>query len=83
MSTAEPSPLPTGSSQGLPPGIWYSTAELARILGVDPSTLRRWRTAHPRQGPPYVPLAGRVVLCSATDVEQWIAQRRISPERGA
>jgi len=24
---------------------WYSTEELAELLGIDPSSLRRWRTA--------------------------------------
>ena len=33
-------------------GGWFTTEELAGMLGVDPSTLRRWRTAQPRQGPP-------------------------------
>ena len=28
-------------------GGWFTTKELARMLGVDPSTLRRWRTARP------------------------------------
>ncbi|MFD4829120.1 helix-turn-helix transcriptional regulator [Streptomyces uncialis] len=60
-------------------GTWYSTGEFARLLRVDPSTLRRWRTAHPRQGPPYVPVSGRVVLYSAHDVETWIAERRALP----
>jgi uncharacterized protein YjcR len=29
-------------------GGWFTTEELAEMLGVDPSTLRRWRTARPR-----------------------------------
>ena len=28
-------------------GCWFTTEELAAMLGVDPSTLRRWRTARP------------------------------------
>ncbi|MEU0687356.1 helix-turn-helix domain-containing protein [Streptomyces uncialis] len=60
-------------------GTWYSTGELACLLRVDPSTLRRWRTSHPRQGPPYVPVSGRVVLYSARDVETWLAERRVTP----
>lgn len=35
-------------------GGWFTTEELARMLGVDSSTLRRWRTARPRQGPPFI-----------------------------
>ena len=30
---------------------WYTTDEVAELLGVDSSTLRRWRTATPLQGP--------------------------------
>ena len=36
------------------PGQRLVEEELAGMLGVDPSTLRRWRTARPRQGPPFV-----------------------------
>ncbi|WP_405983824.1 helix-turn-helix domain-containing protein [Streptomyces sp. NBC_00872] len=74
-----PEATTTAEPAALLPGPWYSTEELARILHVDPSTLRRWRTAHPRQGPPYVRVSKRVVLYSARDVEHWIAQRRVSP----
>ena len=38
---------------------WYSTEELAELLGIDPSSLRRWRTAQPLQGPPFVRLSAR------------------------
>ncbi|WP_405640249.1 helix-turn-helix domain-containing protein [Streptomyces uncialis] len=74
---------PSGTSPGTKPdgplsGAWYSTGELARFLRVDPSTLRRWRTAHPLQGPPYVPVGGRVVLYSARDVETWLAEHRVT-----
>ncbi|ANW17200.1 helix-turn-helix domain-containing protein [Streptomyces clavuligerus] len=65
------------------PGGWYTTEELAALLRVDPSTLRRWRTARPPQGPPYVPLTGRVTLYSAADVELWLCERRIAPREGA
>ncbi|MFF8958597.1 helix-turn-helix domain-containing protein [Streptomyces sp. NPDC014894] len=74
---------PSGISHSTEPGgplsgTWYSTGELAGLLRVDPSTLRRWRTAHPLQGPPYVPVSGRVVLYSARDVETWLAERRVT-----
>lgn len=53
-------------------GGWFTTEELARMLGVDPSTLRRWRTARPRQGPPFICLSSRVTLYSAQDVRRWL-----------
>ena len=59
---------------------WYTTEELARIVKVDPSTIRRWRTADPRQGPPFVRLSFGVVRYSPADVQEWLANRRVDPE---
>jgi len=53
------------------------------MLGVDPSTLRRWRTAHPPQGPPFVWLSGGVTRYSELDVSSWLASRRKEPGRAA
>jgi hypothetical protein len=64
-------------------GHWYSTEELAALLGVDPSSIRRWRTADPPQGPPFVRLSARVTVYSATDVEEWLRRRRTDPEQAA
>ena len=64
-------------------GAWFTTDELARMLGVDPSTLRRWRTAQPRHGPPFICLSSRVTLYSAQDVRRWLATRRIDPGQAA
>ena len=64
-------------------GRWYSTEELAVRLGVDPSTVRRWRTADPLQGPPFVRLSARVVVYNAEDVEAWLRKRRTDPESAA
>jgi transposase-like protein len=64
-------------------GGWFTTEELARMLGVDPSTLRRWRTARPRQGPPFICLSSRVTLYSMHDVRRWLASRRTDPARVA
>jgi predicted DNA-binding transcriptional regulator AlpA len=67
-----------------PPHIrWYSTEELAKLLRVDASTLRRWRTQTPPQGPPFVHLAGRRTLYSEADVHAWIAERRVDPAQAA
>lgn len=61
---------------------WYSTSDLAACLRVDASTLRRWRTAQPPQGPPFVTVSKRVVMYSALDVEQWLHSRRTAPAKG-
>ncbi|MDF9816633.1 putative DNA-binding transcriptional regulator AlpA [Streptomyces sp. SPB162] len=64
-------------------GGWYTTEEIARLLRVDASTVRRWRTARPPQGPPFVRLSERVVMYGAADVERWLADRRIDPGQAA
>jgi predicted DNA-binding transcriptional regulator AlpA len=64
-------------------GKWLSTQDLAGKLTVDASTIRRWRTAKPLQGPPFVPLSDRVVVYNSIDVERWLASRRIDPELAA
>ncbi|KUH38164.1 helix-turn-helix transcriptional regulator [Streptomyces kanasensis] len=60
-------------------GRWLTTDELAGMLNVDPSTLRRWRSARPPQGPPFVPVSDRVTLYSVHDIEQWLRSRRVVP----
>ena len=72
-----------GDDRALLDGGWLRTEELAGLLGVDPSTLRRWRTAHPPQGPPFVCLSGGVTRYSEHDVQRWLANRRTDPGRAA
>ncbi|MFD0687365.1 helix-turn-helix domain-containing protein [Actinomadura fibrosa] len=60
-------------------GGWYTTEELADLIGVDPSTLRRWRTARPMQGPPVVKMSGSVARYSSRDVETWLRSHRMVP----
>ncbi|MGW7442028.1 hypothetical protein [Kitasatospora sp. NPDC054795] len=62
---------------------WYSTEELASLLTVDPSTLRRWRSATPPQGPPFVQIAPRLYLYSIPDTQLWLAQKRTDPSEAA
>src|SRR4051812_10205594 len=62
---------------------WYSTEHLADLLGIDPSSLRRWRPALPLQGPPFVRLSARKTIYSATDVAQWLRARRTDPSTAA
>ncbi|MFJ6619630.1 helix-turn-helix transcriptional regulator [Kitasatospora sp. NPDC091335] len=58
---------------------WYTAEELAPLLKVDPSTLRRWRNAKPPQGPPFVRLANRTVVYSIPDTQAWLLSHRIVP----
>ena len=57
-----------------------TTEELAKMLRVDPSSIRRWRTARPVQGPPFIQLSERVIMYSIEDVRAWLASRRVTPE---
>ncbi|MEU6172403.1 helix-turn-helix domain-containing protein [Streptantibioticus parmotrematis] len=67
----------------LAPDNWYTTVEIARVLRVNPASIRRWRTARPPQGPPFVRLSGRSVLYRGGDVQQWLDARRVAPGQGA
>lgn len=60
-------------------GRWYSSNELAELLHVDASTIRRWRTARPPQGPAFVQISDRVFMYNSDDVEKWLASRRFDP----
>jgi hypothetical protein len=75
--------MPQVDERCLLDGAWFTTDELAAMLGVDPSTLRCWRTARPPQGPPFVCLSGGVTRYSEFDVRCWIAARRTDPGRAA
>ncbi|MFQ6398953.1 helix-turn-helix transcriptional regulator [Nocardia sp. KC 131] len=64
-------------------GKLYTTAELANLLGVDASSLRRWRTSNPPCGPAYVRVSPRVVKYSSEDIEKWLRDRRTDPSSAA
>ncbi len=57
-----------------------TTEELAEMLRVDASTIRRWRTSRPRFGPPFIHMSDRVTKYDLVDVRRWLAQRRVDPE---
>jgi hypothetical protein len=57
-----------------------TTEQLARMLGVDPSSVRRWRTSTPIQGLPFIRMSDRVVKYRRADVERWLDNRRVDPE---
>ncbi|MFI9406858.1 helix-turn-helix transcriptional regulator [Nocardia sp. NPDC052316] len=58
---------------------WYTTEDVAAVLKVDPSSLRRWRTARPPQGPPFVHLSDRVTRYLGADVLAYLRRNRIDP----
>ncbi|MEV6361319.1 helix-turn-helix transcriptional regulator [Nocardia asteroides] len=58
---------------------WYTTEEVAALLKVDPSSLRRWRTAVPPQGPPFVHLTGRVTRYLGADLLAYLHRNRTDP----
>lgn len=58
---------------------WYTTEEVAALLRVDASSLRRWRTAEPPQGPPFVQVSDRVTRYCGADVIAYLSSRRIDP----
>lgn len=56
-----------------------TTEEVARLLRVDASSVRRWRCEQPPQGPPFIRLSDRVVLYDVDDLQTWLNDRRITP----
>ncbi|MBF6078040.1 helix-turn-helix domain-containing protein [Nocardia beijingensis] len=58
---------------------WYTTEEVAVFLRVDASSLRRWRTARPPQGPPFVVVSDRVIRYSGADLMAYLKNKRIDP----
>lgn len=83
LGTAGPHPDDAEGTPDLLHGGWYTTEEVADLIGVDPSTLRRWRTGNPVQGPPFVRLTSRVTMYSVPDVRAWLASRRVDPGQAA
>ncbi|MBF6332471.1 helix-turn-helix domain-containing protein [Nocardia transvalensis] len=57
----------------------YTTGEVAKILGVDPSTVRRWRRSTPTRGPGFIRLSDRVALYPESDLEAYLQARRVVP----
>jgi predicted DNA-binding transcriptional regulator AlpA len=73
-------PHPDSADGGSADNSLMTTDQLARMLGVDPSSVRRWRTSVPVQGPPFIRMSDRVVKYRRDDVERWLENRRVDPE---
>jgi hypothetical protein len=78
--TSESAPLTSRPAQPVPlASPLLTTEEVARLLRVDPSSVRRWRAEQPPQGPPFIRLSERVVLYAAQNLQHWLATRRTTP----
>lgn len=59
---------------GLEP-TFCTTREIARLIGVRPSTIWRWHTA--RQMPAAADLPGRSLRWRSVDIETWLAAQHL------
>ena len=69
--------IPICEAPGWKPGpfkvaLFYTTAEIAKILRVDPSTLRRWRRQEPPSGPRAKRLSERSWRYYHSDLIEWL-----------
>lgn len=55
-------------------GMTLTTEQAARVLGVHPRTMKRWRSEH--NGPAYTKLHAHQVRYSPADIKRWLAERR-------
>jgi hypothetical protein len=58
-------------------GILLPTARAAKVIGVEPSTLRYWRMIH--YGPAYAQLSTRTFVYDEDDLIKWVADRKVTP----
>ncbi len=55
--------------------LFYTTDEMARILKVDPSTLRRWRRMKEPKGPLATCISDRTWRYHQADFVEWLTRR--------
>ena len=58
-----------------------SVAKTCEYLGVSIHTLRRWRRMG--EGPAYVKIASNVISYRESDLDAWVAKRRVQIVGGA
>jgi predicted DNA-binding transcriptional regulator AlpA len=54
-----------------------NTAQAAEMLGVQPATLRGWKSQ--RVGPPFIQLSPRCVRYAESDIRLYAEERRVVP----
>lgn len=61
----------------------YTTKEAADKIGVNESTMRRWRNADPPQGPAFVQVSKRKFKYFEVDIEAYLQTNRNDPSEAA
>lgn len=59
--------------------ICCTEAVAAELLSVSVRTLQQWR--HLGRGPPYIRVSNRCVRYLLADLDDWLAEHRIEPDR--
>ncbi len=62
------------------PEFLVDQVEAAELMGVSPSLLRDWRFKG--AGPQYIRLGHRTVRYKRSDLERFIATRKVDPSKG-
>ncbi|MFD0261777.1 helix-turn-helix domain-containing protein [Kitasatospora indigofera] len=60
------------------PTVLYTNEEAARILKVSVTTLRRWRSQEPAQGPAFIRIGGRISY-RHQDLADYLSNNRVVP----
>jgi hypothetical protein len=61
----------------------YTTHQAAAAIGVDDSTMRRWRTATPPEGPAFVQVSPRKYRYYEADIVAYLQSKRNDPSGAA
>ena len=66
----------TGSVQAIDPDQLLTTNETARLMGIQPNTLAKWRTGKGGLGPRFV-LIGRAIRYRRSDIQNFFDDRTV------
>jgi len=61
-----------------PPPVFLTPSEVASILGIEPETLAKWRSAG--KGPSYVKIGGKNVRYTREAIDSYILANTHTPE---
>lgn len=58
---------------------WLTSAEAAKLIGIEDVTLRNWRSAKKPNSPPYYKPGG-TIRYDRTELQEWIEAQRVDPD---